>query len=68
LTELGVRYVIVHQAYYAPDEYADLMERILRRDELRPMGHYRDWVADTQIFQLELSTESTPQSAPENRH
>ncbi len=68
LTELGVRYVVVHQAYYAPDEYADLMERILHRAELRPMGHYRDWVADTQIFQLERSTESTPQSAPENRH
>jgi len=28
LTALGVRYVIVHQAYYAPDEYADLMERV----------------------------------------
>jgi hypothetical protein len=68
LTELGVRYVVVHQAYYAPDDYADLLERILHRAELRPMGHYRDWVADTQIFQLERSTESTPQSAPENRH
>ena len=50
LTELGVRYVVVHQAYCAPDKYADLMERILHRAQLRPMGHYRDWVADTQIF------------------
>ena len=68
LTELGVRYVIVHQAYYAADEYADLMERILHRAELRPMGHYRDWVADTQIFQLEREEESINPSAPQNRH
>jgi hypothetical protein len=68
LTELGVRYVLVHQAYYAPDEYADLMERILHRAELRPMGHYRDWVADTQIFQLERGEVSINPSAPQGRH
>ena len=36
-----------------PDEYADLMERILHCADLRPIGRYRDWLADTQIFQLQ---------------
>ena len=49
-------------------QYLDLMERILHRAELRPMGHYRDWVADTQIFQLERADESSNPSAPQNRH
>jgi hypothetical protein len=43
------------------------MERILHRTELRPMGHYRDWVADTQIFQLARAEESIDTSAPQNR-
>jgi hypothetical protein len=68
LRALGVRYVLVHQAYYRPDEYAALMDRIIRRAELRPIGHYRDWLADTQIFQLERHTESIPPPAPHNRH
>jgi len=68
LRELGVRYVIIHQAYYARDEYADLMERILHRAELRPIGHYRDWVEDAQIFQLEREEESINPSAPQDRH
>jgi hypothetical protein len=53
LRKLDVRYVLVHQAYYDPDEYADLMERILHCADLRPIGRYRDWLADTQIFQLQ---------------
>jgi hypothetical protein len=67
LQDLGVRYVLVHQAYYDPDEYADLMEQILHRAELRPIGRYRDWLADTQIFQLERSDELIDTSAPQNR-
>ena len=67
LRELEVRYVVIHQAYYKPDDYADLMERIIRRPELHAIGHYRDWLADTQIFQLERTTESITPSAPQNR-
>jgi hypothetical protein len=52
LTELGVRYVLVHQLYYKAEDFADLMDRILHRPELIPIGHYRDWIADTQIFEL----------------
>ena len=60
LNELGVRYVLVHQAYYKAEDFADVMDRVLRRPELVPTGHYRDWKADTQIFELKRSAESAP--------
>jgi hypothetical protein len=52
LKELGVRFVLVHQAYYKPDVYADLMDRVLHRAELTTFGHHRDWLANTEIFEL----------------
>jgi hypothetical protein len=64
LNELGVRYVLVHQVYYKAEDYADLMDRILHRPELIPIGHYRDWLADTQIFELKRPAESAPPSTP----
>ena len=64
LNELGVRYVLVHQAYYKAEEFADVMHRILRRPELVPTGHYRDWIADTQIFELKRSADATSPPTP----
>jgi hypothetical protein len=64
LNELGVRYVLVHKAYYKAGEYAELMDRILRRADLIPTGHYRDWIADTQIFELRRAVESAPPPKP----
>lgn len=58
LNALGVRYVLVHQAYYKAEDFADLMDRILHRPELIPTGHYRDWIADTQIFELRRPDEA----------
>jgi hypothetical protein len=55
LRELDVRYVLVHQAFYQPDECSALLDRIARRGDLIPMGRYRDWVGDTQIFELTRS-------------
>ena len=53
LQSLKARYVLVHQAFYQPAEYADLMGEIARRPELIPSGRYRDWIdGDTQIFEL----------------
>jgi hypothetical protein len=52
LRELRVRYVLIHQAYYRADEYAGLIDRVMHRSELIPNGHFRDWLADTQIFEL----------------
>jgi Bacterial membrane protein YfhO len=64
LHELGVRYILIHQAYYTADEYADLMVRIIHRSELIPTGHYRDWLADTQIFELKRPVELAPPLMP----
>ena len=56
LESLKVRYVLVHQALYKPDEYSALMGQIARRPELIPSGRYRDWTGvDTQIFELQRS-------------
>lgn len=52
LMTLKVRYVLVHQAFYKPDDYADLMAEIVRRPELIPAGRFRDWVGETQIFEI----------------
>jgi hypothetical protein len=52
LQELGVRYVLIHQAFYPHDDYTDLLSEIAQRRELIPTGRYRDWVGDTQIFEL----------------
>ena len=53
LTELHVRYILVHQAFYQQEDYANLMNEIAQRRELIPSGRYRDWVGgDTQIFEL----------------
>lgn len=53
LRALKTRYILIHQAFYRPAEYADLMDTIARRKDLVPAGRYRDWVdGDTQIFEL----------------
>jgi hypothetical protein len=53
LRELGVRYVLVHQALYQPADFADLMGAVAERPELIPTGRYRDWFAgDTQIIEV----------------
>ncbi len=53
LQELHARYILVHQAFYLPKDYASLMFEIAQRPELSSVGRYRDWVGgDTQIFEL----------------
>jgi hypothetical protein len=55
LEDLHVRYILIHQAYYQRDDFAELMDGIARRPELIPNGRYRDWVGgDTQIFELRI--------------
>lgn len=61
LGKLKVRYVLIHQAFYKPREYAALMGLMARRPELIPSGRYRDWVGgDTQIFELRHGSGSAP--------
>jgi hypothetical protein len=52
LAALDVRYVVVHRAYYAPEEYRSLMARIAERAELRSAGRYRDPLGDADLFEL----------------
>lgn len=54
LKALNVRYVLVHQAFYQPADYNELMEAIAERPEFVPAGRYRDWVGDTQIFEVRI--------------
>jgi hypothetical protein len=53
LRALGVRYILIHQAFYKPAEYAALMHTLAGEPDLIPTGRFRDWVGgDTQIFAL----------------
>ena len=53
LKALRARYILVHQAFYQPEDYSELMYEIAQRPELISVGRYRDWVGgDTQIFEL----------------
>lgn len=65
LAELDVRYVLIHRAFYKPHEYVDLMDRAARRPELISGGRYRDWVGDTQIFELRQASGSAPAPRPQ---
>ena len=53
LKTLQVRYVLIHQAFYKPRAYSELMGHIAQWPELIPNGRHRDWTGgDTQIFEL----------------
>jgi hypothetical protein len=52
LRSVGVRYVIVHRAFYADEQYRDLMQRIAARQELKPQGKYSDPVGEAHLFVL----------------
>ena len=53
LKTLQVRYVLIHQAFYKPRAYSELMGHIAQWPELTSNGRYRDWTGgDTQIFEL----------------
>jgi hypothetical protein len=53
LRRLGVRYLLVHQALYDnPFQFADLVIGMASRRELVYAGHYRDWVGNTELFEL----------------
>ena len=52
LQRLGVRYVIVHRAFYEPGRYTALMVSMGNRPELRSLGAYRDPIGEAQLFVL----------------
>ena len=52
LKTLGVRYIVVHRAFYEPAEHASLLERMLARRQLKPTGRYRDPAGQAELFEL----------------
>jgi hypothetical protein len=52
LQRLDVRYVVVHQSFYEPARYTELMLAMARRPELNSWGAYKDTVGRATIFEL----------------
>jgi hypothetical protein len=50
LTNLGIRYVVVHRAYYDDDSYRALIGRITERKELIPLGTFVDPFKECSLF------------------
>lgn len=48
-----VRYVVVHQQFYPPEEYAKVLFNIAQRPELRSWGRYDDAYGHAELFVLE---------------
>jgi hypothetical protein len=59
LRELGVRYILVHQYFYSQRAHSALMLHIARVPALVSLGHYRDWMGQTHVFEL-----TDPSDAP----
>ena len=55
LHELNVRYILVHQSLYTPPDHTELMLKMGRRLELVPQGTFKNWMGDTQVFELKHS-------------
>lgn len=58
LRALGVRYVVIHQAYYPETRYTPTLLELMRSPDFVPLGRYRDWVGTAEVFSL------TPDATP----
>jgi hypothetical protein len=54
LRHLDVRYVLVHESFYA-DSGTALLVQVLGRPELVAHGKYKDWQGWTHVFELDRS-------------
>lgn len=52
LTNIGVRYIVVHRVYYDEQEYGALIEKMDARPELRSQGTYDDPLGECHLFVL----------------
>lgn len=50
LANIGVRFIVVHRAFYEDVEYRELLEQISRRRELTPLGTYLDPLGECRLF------------------
>jgi hypothetical protein len=53
LKRIGVRYIVLHHAFYSPDGYTSLLLQIGRRPELHFYGTYKDPISTADIFLLQ---------------
>jgi hypothetical protein len=67
LRALDVRYVLVHDTFYKPDQLTRLMLAIAVRPELRLAGRYDDWTGPTHVFELEAEEKSTGEAGRTER-
>jgi hypothetical protein len=52
LRRLGVRFIVVHEAFYRPRDHSALLLRLGARAEIAPGGRYHDWAGPAQVFEL----------------
>ncbi len=52
LQQDGVRYVIVHPAFYQPPDAERVMGKLARRSELRELGRFHDGTSNAVVYQL----------------
>ena len=64
LRRLGVRFIVVHEAFYRPKDHAALLLRLGARAEIAPGGRYHDWVGPAQVFELKPRSGTACQSSP----
>jgi hypothetical protein len=53
LRNIGVRYIVLHRVYYDAATYKALLEQVLQRKELTPLGFYNDYYSECALFLLE---------------
>ena len=53
LRNIGVRYVVLHRIYYDEATYHALLEKVLQRKELSPLGRYNDYYSECALFLLQ---------------
>jgi hypothetical protein len=56
LQRLNVRYIVVHEAFYTAKDHARLLVRLGQRQDIVPVGKFRDWVGAAQVFELSKNT------------
>ena len=50
LAGIGVRYIVVHRAFYDAEKYGSLIERMIGRQDLRRQGTFSDPLGDCELF------------------
>jgi hypothetical protein len=52
LEALGVRYIVVHRAFFKRDEYGALLTKMVARPELKVQGAFEDALDEATLFEL----------------